>query len=242
LSDCNTDVDAASIIRDRRSAQAFDGQSVLPLSTLYRMLDCLLPRAGVPPFDALPWQPRIHPILFVHRVDGLHPGLFAFPRSENGERLLRENLREHFDWTRPPMCPDWLPLYHLVSANCRNAARTLSCHQAIAADSAFSLGMLAEFSHNVVEAPWKYRQLFWEAGMVGQSLYLEAEAAGISGTGIGCFFDDAVHETLGIGDTVLQSLYHFTVGVALRDTRLASLPPYRHLDDLRQNDDEGDGG
>ena len=242
LSDCNTDVDAASIIRDRRSAQAFDGQSVLPLSTLYRMLDCLLPRAGVPPFDALPWQPRIHPILFVHRVDGLHPGLFAFPRSENGERLLRENLREHFDWTRPPMCPDWLPLYHLVSANCRNAARTLSCHQTIAADSAFSLGMLAEFSHNVVEAPWKYRQLFWEAGMVGQSLYLEAEAAGISGTGIGCFFDDAVHETLGIGDTVLQSLYHFTVGVALRDTRLASLPPYRHLDDLRQNDDEGDGG
>ncbi len=241
LSDCNTDLDAAAIIRKRRSAQAFDGQSVLPLSVLYRMLDCLLPRAGIPPFDVLPWQPRIHPVLFVHRVDGLHPGLYALPRSDNGEQLLRDNLREQFDWSRPPVCPDWLPLYHLVSANSRNAARTLSCHQAIAADGAFSLGMLAEFGHNVDQTPWKYRQLFWEAGMVGQSLYLEAEAAGISGTGIGCFFDDAVHETLGISDTVLQSLYHFTVGVALHDTRLVSLPPYRHLDELRKHDGEGDG-
>jgi hypothetical protein len=75
-----------------------------------------------------------------------------------------------------------------------------------------------------------YRQLYWEAGMLGQVFYLEAEAAGVSGTGIGCFFDDAVHETLGIKDTRLQSLYHFTVGGALVDERLTTWPPYYHLD------------
>ncbi len=234
LSACDTDLDAASVIRKRRSAQAFDGVSVLPLSALYRMLDCLLPRPGVPPFDALRWQPRIHLVLFVHRVDGLRPGLYALPRSEDGERLLRENLREQFDWARPPVCPDWLPLYHLVSANARNAARTVSCHQDIAADGAFSVSMLAEFESIVSEAPWRYRQLFWESGMIGQSLYLEAEAAGISGTGIGCFFDDAVHDMLGINVAELQSLYHFTVGTALHDTRLVSLPPYRHLEEMRR--------
>jgi len=230
LAECETGLDAVSVIRKRRSAQAFDGQSILPLSHFYRMLDCLQPRRSVPPFDALTWAPRVHVALFVHRVDGLQPGLYILPRSEKGELLLRSNLREQFDWTRAPVCPDWLPLYHLVSANSRNAARTVSCHQAIAADSAFSLGMIAEFDETVKDAPWRYRQLFWEAGMIGQVLYLEAEAAGISGTGIGCFFDDAVHEILGIDSTVLQSIYHFTVGTAEQDMRLVSLPPYGHLE------------
>ena len=48
--------------------------------------------------------------------------------------------------------------------------------------------------------------------MIGQVLYLEAEAHGVRGTGIGCFFDDAVHEILGIKYNHYQSLYHFTIG------------------------------
>ena len=232
LAECETDLDASSVIRKRRSAQAFDGKSTLPLSGFYRMLDCLQPRKAVPPFDALAWAARVHVVLFIHRVDGLPPGLYVLPRSEKGEQLLRDNLREQFDWTRAPVCPDWLPLYHLVSANSRNAARTVSCHQAIAADGAFSLSMIAEFDETVEDAPWRYRQLFWEAGMIGQALYLEAEAADVSGTGIGCFFDDTVHEILGIDNTVLQSMYHFTVGSAEKDMRLVSLPPYGHLEQM----------
>ena len=34
-------------------------------------------------------------------------------------------------------------------------------------------------------------------------LYLEAEAAGARATGIGCFYDDPVHEVLGIADHAL---------------------------------------
>lgn len=57
-------------------------------------------------------------------------------------------------------------------------------------------------------------------------LYLEAEAAGAQGTGIGCFFDDVFHEPLGLRDRRFQSLYHFTVGRALPDTRITTLPAY----------------
>ena len=63
-------------------------------------------------------------------------------------------------------------------------------------------------------------------GQVGQSLYLEAEVAGLRGTGIGCFFDDPVHEMLGLADDAYQSLYHFTLGHPVEDTRLLTLPPY----------------
>lgn len=37
---------------------------------------------------------------------------------------------------------------------------------------------------------WMYPRLFWETGVLGQVLYLEAHAVGVSATGIGCFFDD----------------------------------------------------
>ena len=37
-----------------------------------------------------------------------------------------------------------------------------------------------------------------------------------SGTGIGCFFDDGVHELSGLGTMAYQSLYHFTVGFAVK--------------------------
>ena len=62
--------------------------------------------------------------------------------------------------------------------------------------------------------------------MIGQVLYLEAEAAGIRSTGIGCFFDDPVHDIFGFNDMKYQSLYHFTVGGPVEDTRLTTLPAY----------------
>jgi hypothetical protein len=46
----------------------------------------------------------------------------------------------------------------------------------------------------------------------------------------GCFFDDPVHEVLGLRDTAFQSLYHFTVGGPIVGHRLETLPPYGHLE------------
>jgi hypothetical protein len=65
-----------------------------------------------------------------------------------------------------------------------------------------------------------------EAGLVGQVLYLEAEEAGIRATGIGCYFDDPVHEVFGISSRSWQSFYHFTVGNPVEDVRLTTLPAY----------------
>jgi hypothetical protein len=196
---------------------------------LYRMLDCLLPRPIVP-WDAWPYTPRLHLILFVHRVEGLEPGLYALPRRPEAKAALRDALRAEFLWQRVADAPAHLPLFQLLPGDCRAVARTVSCHQAIAADGCSALSMLSEFDDQVRRDPWHYRTLHWEAGLLGQVLYLEAEAAGLRGTGIGCYFDDAVHQALGLKSTRYQDLYHFTVGRALVDERLGSELPYAHLE------------
>jgi SagB-type dehydrogenase family enzyme len=220
---------ASVLIRQRRSAVAMDGVTPISVDAFYAMLDRLLPRPSTPPFDVLPWAPRVHLGLFVHRVEGLPPGLYAFTREAAAAEALRPALRQGFRWERPEGCPPHLPLFLLLPNDGRSASAAVSCHQAIAADGAFSLGMLAELERSLTEGPWWYRRLHWEAGIVGQALYLEAEAAGVRSTGIGCYFDDAFHEILGLSGRRFQDLYHFTVGGPVEDRRLTTLPPYAHL-------------
>ena len=216
---------ATQIIRQRRSAQQFDcNATLLPKTDCFRMLAATLPTTAA--FKLWRWPPKIHLFIFVHRVEGLAPGIYALPRSPDALEKLQSATLVDFDWLK---VSDAIPLYHLHSGDYRQVAKTLSCHQSIASDSAFSLGMIAEFSENIEVTPWCYRRLFWECGFIGQVLYLEAEALGVRGTGIGCYFDDSVHELLGIKDDKLQSLYHFTVGRPLEDHRLETLPGYEHL-------------
>ena len=217
---------AGKLLLQRRSAQTLDGESSIDLDRFLVMMRRLLPDAGVP-FDALAAEPRVHLALFVHRVNGLEPGIFALVRTPRGLDTLRESMRPDFLWLRPAAVPGDLPLFLLAPVDCGRVARQLSCGQDIASDGFFSLGMLAEFDAALDKggAP-RYRELFWETGAIGQALYLEAEAAGARGTGIGCFFDDGVHELLGIADRRLQSLYHFTVGIPVDDPRLTSHPGY----------------
>ena len=62
--------------------------------------------------------------------------------------------------------------------------------------------------------------------MLGQVLYLAAEAAGVRGTGIGCYFDDSAHDLLGLDGDEFQDMYHFTVGGPVDDLRLTTGPAY----------------
>jgi hypothetical protein len=140
-------------------------------------------------------------------------------------------MRPDWLWADVPGCPPHLPLRLLAPLDVRAFAAGVACHQDIAADSAFAVAMLARFDDITADRPWRYRQHFWETGLVGQTLYLEAEAAGVQGTGIGCYFDDAVHDALGLDTAHFQDLYHFTVGGALLDRRLRTEPPYAHLAD-----------
>jgi len=216
------------LIRGRRSAQAFDGVTAVGAQRFYRMLDALLPRAGQPPWSLADMAPCVHPVLFVHRVAGLEPGIYCLPRSPAALSELRTAMRADWLWAPVPGCPQHLPLYLLVPLDVRQFAASVSCHQEIAADSSFALAMLARFDDIGPAQPWLYRQRFWEAGMLGQALYLEAEAAGLQGTGIGCYFDDAVHRALGLDTARFQDIYQFTVGRAVVDGRIASEAAYAH--------------
>jgi SagB-type dehydrogenase family enzyme len=220
---------AADLIRQRRSAVAFDGRTGLPADAWFALLDALLPRASLPPFDCWRRPPRVNLLLFAHRIEGVTPGLYLLVRDPGSLAELQESLRRDWRWEPVAGAPPHLGLYQLAEGDVQTIARSLSCHQEIAADSCFAVAMLARFDAALAEGPWCYRELFWECGLIGQILYLEAEAIGLRGTGIGCFFDDAVHELLGIRDTRWQSLYHFTLGGPLEDARLRTEPPYRHL-------------
>jgi len=227
---------AGQIIRQRRSAVSFDGTTSVTSAAFFHMLGRAMPAGELSqidrpmPWDVLPWKPAIHLLLFVHRVEGLPQGLYALVRDRGKLPLLQQSMNEELVWTPAPGCPDLLPLYWLLEGDAKKAAVQVSCHQDIAGDSAFSLGMIAEFEGRLREGgAWWYPRLFWEAGLLGQVLYLEAEAAGIRGTGIGCFFDDPMHEIVGIKGHSFQSLYHFTMGGPIEDGRLMTLPAYHHL-------------
>jgi hypothetical protein len=247
------------IIRRRRSAVAMDPTGRLGREPFYQILQKLQPTN-----PGLPWPPHVHLALFVHRVEDLAPGLYLLVRDPGQQAALRAALRDDFLWQRPAACPADLALYRLLAGDARSVAGQLACRQAIAADGCFSLGMIAEFEGPLQHyGPWFYRRLYWECGFLGQLLYLAAETASLRGTGIGCFFDDAVHDLLGLvqlgtntppisrpnaqlpkrlagsiqklptnlrrqalGANQYQSLYHFTVGQPIEDTRLRTLPAY----------------
>jgi len=215
------------IVHQRRSAVAMDGRSGLARDAFYQALRRTLPGAASVPFTALPWSPRVHLALFVHRITDLDAGLYILVRNPADEAALREAMRPEFAWTCPPACPPDLPLWFLHAGDVRGLAARVSCDQQIAGDGAFSLGMVARFTASIEnDGAWMYPRLFWETGVIGQVLYLEAEALGIRSTGIGCFYDDAVHAVFGLRDRAWQSLYHFTVGGAVEDTRIAREPAY----------------
>ena len=218
---------ARSVILSRRSAVEFDGRSSLPRPVLLSILQRLRP--GSPPWDAIDWPPHVHLVLFVHRVEGLLPGLYAFLRDDTTQGEWRAAMRKEFLWE--PIAADDPAASHglflLVPADVRSTAMRLSCDQAIAADGFFSLAMVARLEESLLERGESfYPRLFWECGVIGQVLYLEAEMCGGRGTGIGCFYDDPVHELLGLGGHCWQSLYHFSMGGPVEDMRLTTEPGY----------------
>jgi SagB-type dehydrogenase family enzyme len=215
------------VIFQRRSAVALDGRTSIPRDAFYRILIKTLASPGQFPFNTLYWRPLIHLVLFVHRVQGLDPGLYVLIRNPEQTAALQAAMKPEFDWVKPETCPAGVELYQLQKGDARGLSRQMSCHQSIAADGCFSLGMIAEFDSPLRQyGAWFYPRLFWECGAVGQVLYLEAEAIGIRGTGIGCFFDDPMHTLLGLKSLQYQSLYHFTMGGPVEDSRLRTLPPY----------------
>jgi hypothetical protein len=216
----------AEVVRERRSAQRFDGKSTLPRAAFFSMLAATMPGAE-PLLAAFQWPAALTLVLFVHRVDGLEPGLYLLARDARLAERLRADCSQGFEWA--PVEPSDLPLYRLRAGDVQRDATRIACLQAISGKGCFSLAMIADFDRTLdADGAFAYRRLHWEAGLIGQALYLGASASGFAGTGIGCFFDDEVHALLGLaGDqTTFQDVYHFTVGAPVEDARILTLPPY----------------
>ncbi|MEJ2409204.1 MAG: SagB family peptide dehydrogenase [Novosphingobium sp.] len=210
-------VRAADVILMRRSAQRYARDHVLPMGSFARLLDST---------SQLLRESDLHLLAFVHNVEGMERGLYALPARAADEPRLRAAMDGDRLWQDVPEVPGVPALRLLARGDFRRLVRALCCHQPIAADSCVTFCMLAGLEDAVAADPWHYRQLHWQAGLIGHRLYLEAEASGHSGTGIGCFLDDDIHRVLGLNGEAFQALYHFAMGRALKDERISSAPAY----------------
>ena len=166
-------------------------------------------------------------VFFIHDVESLESGLYIQIRDIKYKNELRKEFKDEFLWQEINTSQG--QLYLLRKGDYRVFAKTISCNQDIAKNSAFSLGMIADFSSSLnVYGASRYKELYWECGSIGQQLYLEATSLGLSATGIGCYLDDMFHNLLGIENLSYQSLYHFTIGKGMFDSRLTTLEPYKN--------------
>jgi SagB-type dehydrogenase family enzyme len=214
--DCANPMSVRELLTRRRSAQRFDHRHLMSLQAFAAIVARLRPVAA--PHTAL--------VFFIHRVDGLTPGLYLLPRGEAQLTALRQQLDPRFEFAPVEGVDALLRLLPLAAPELQRLARSLHCHQDIAASSCFALGMLTAFAAALEQGPAAYRRLYRECGVMGQALYLEAEVHGLRGTGIGCFFDDPVHAVLGLKNNDWQTLYHFTVGLPVDDARIETGAAY----------------
>jgi len=176
------DSSLGAIVRRRRSALDFDART-LPMerSEMEQLLD----------FATRDWQADwrgnfsgeataagtgadfVTVYLYVHRVRDCEPGVY---RWDSSSRTLEQ----------------------LHRGNVERVAAYLSLEQVLAGNACFAISMVADLAAAAeIFGNRGYRYVHFEAGAIGQRLYLGAEALGWNATGIGAFYDDDVHRYLG---------------------------------------------
>jgi SagB-type dehydrogenase family enzyme len=200
-----SDTSFAVVSRRRRSALDFEGGwKQLRFEQLSTQLD-----VATRPFqadfegDLYGTSPAryIELYLFVHRVNDLERGIYRHD-AETGT------------------------LECIATGDQRLMAAGLSLGQDLAGNSCVTYAMIADLERAARDHGERaYRYVFFEAGMIGQRLYLAAEAMGFQSTGIGAFYDDNVHRYLNIEPAQGQVIYHFASGYAIHDPRIEDDDP-----------------
>jgi nitroreductase len=126
-----------ALIHGRRSAQAMDGQAVMPTTAFRRILARTLPGPAHRPLALLPGPARVSLLLFVHRVEGVEPGLLMLVRHPAHQPALKAACDAELAWTHETAAGADLPLFRLHTGDWRQRAADLSCGQEIAADGCF---------------------------------------------------------------------------------------------------------
>ena len=134
--------------------------------------------------------------LYAHRVAGLERGVYRFwPESAELEQVQRGDQRV--------------------------AAAGLSLGQDLAGNACVAFSMFGDLERAAcAHGDRGYRYVHFEAGAIGQRLYLAAEAVGLGATGIGAFYDEEVHRYLRLPAGQGQVVYHFAIGYPAPDPRL----------------------
>ena len=221
---------AASVIRKRRSAHAFDSTFEMEKGEFIEMMRHLVPRGK----GRFPWDTPFSNInvevpvvgVFVHRVRGLPSGQYILIRDSSMVDSVIEAGLSHFVWQR---IVEDVNLFLVFKADATHAAGKVSCDQDIARRGCFLAACFAEpLNISMGEDPHRYRRKFWESGFIGHMLYLDAHAAGIGATGIGCFEDEPMRN-LWWSSGHFQPLYHVAVGKPINDERILTTEPYDKL-------------
>lgn len=181
-----------AVVRTRRSALDFQGGGrTISFEQFSAMLD-----AALQPFASDFGEGLIRLYCYVHRVEGLDPGLYRHDAPSG-------------------------TLERIKPGDQRLWAAALSLGQDLAANSCVTFSMIADLDRAAaIHGNRGYRYAHFEAGAIGQRFYLAAEAMGFQSTGIGAFYDDDVHGYLGLFREDGQVVYHFASGYAVRDERL----------------------
>lgn len=183
------------VARTRRSALDFLG-GVQSMSLA--QLSAILGVATGPLLADFAQTRFIQLCLYVHRVDGLQPGVYRF-------------------WPEPA------ELELIKSGDQRVAAAGLSLGQELAGNACVTFSMIGDLEREThAYGDRAYRYVHFEAGAIGHRLYLAAESLGLGATGIGAFYDDEVHRHLNLSPSQGQVVYHFAIGYPVPDPRIAA--------------------
>jgi SagB-type dehydrogenase family enzyme len=182
------------IARSRRSALDFRGGD---LSMSIAQLSAILSAAAQPLSADFAASTFVQLYLYAHRVDGLDPGVYRY-------------------W------PEHGRLEQIRSGDQTVIAAGLSLQQDLAGNACVAFSMAADLDRAFVAFGNRgYRYAHFEAGAVGQRLYIASEAFGLGATGIGAFFDNEVNRYLNLPPGQ-QVIYHFAIGYPIPDPRLVA--------------------
>ena len=181
------------VVRKRRSALDFRGGTQ---SMSLTQLSAILDATAMPLSADFAGAHFIQLYLYVHRVDGLQPGVYRH-WLERGE------------------------LERIRSGDQRVVAGGLSLGQDLAGNACVAFSMIGDLERATrTHGDRGYRYVHFEAGAIGHRLYLAAEAFGLAATGIGAFYDEEVHSYLNLTPKQGQVVYHFAIGYPVPDPRL----------------------
>ena len=181
------------VVRTRRSALDFKGGYA---SITLSQLATLLATTKQPLYADFASARFVHLYLYVHRVAGLAPGVYRY-------------------W------PERAELEKIKEGDQRLVAAALSLGQDLAGNACLAFSMIGDLENAARSYGDRgYRYVHFEAGAIGQRLYLASEALGLRATGIGAFFDEQVNRYLGLSPELGQVVYHFAIGYPIPDPRL----------------------